>query len=184
MPGAEMGLRLYQITKNHDYLEWARKMYDWTNTYMLAPDGLYWDHIDLAGNVEKTQWSYNQGVPIGVNTLFYEITGDAIYLQRAENIASAALDFYGSQDRLYKQPVFFNSIFFKNLLLLQAHNHNATYVNAMQAYADHVWENNRDASTGLFRFNDATTTQVIEQAAITQIYAVLAWPPSRYRVLY
>ena len=81
MPGAELGLRLYQLTGNSYYFTWAQKMYNWVNTYLLAPNGLYWDHIDLAGNIEKTQWSYNQGVPIGVNVLFYQVTGDITYLK-------------------------------------------------------------------------------------------------------
>lgn len=184
MPGAELGLRLYQATGNQYYLDWSRKMYDWTNAHLLAPNGLYWDHIDLAGNIEKTQWSYNQGVPIGVNVLFYEITGDVTYLHRAENIASAALAYYGTDNRLYGQPAFFNSIFFKNLLLLQSVNHNKQYVEAMQAYADKVWDTYRDPATGLFHFNGSQSVQVIEQAAMTQIYAVLAWTPAQYRVLY
>ncbi|MBO0781982.1 MAG: glycoside hydrolase family 88 protein [Ktedonobacteraceae bacterium] len=185
MPGAEMGLRLYQITHDSNYLDWARKMYEWTNAHLLAPNGLYWDHIDLAGNIEKTQWSYNQGVPVGVNALFYKATGDETYLRRAEDIASAALDFYGADDRLYGQPAFFNSIFFKNLLLLQSMNHNPRYVQAMQAYADKAWDSYRDTATGLFRFNASQpTTQLLEQAAMTQIYAVLSWSPDRYTVLY
>lgn len=184
MPGAEVGLRLYQITRDRYYLDWASKMYEWTNAHLLAPNGLYWDHIDLAGNIEKTQWSYNQGVPVGVNVLFYQITGDKTYLQRAESIASAALDFYNTDNRLYTQPSYFNSIFFKNLLLLQSVNHNQRYVQAMQAYADKVWTSYRDATTGLFRFDTSKPTQLLEQVAMVQIYAVLSWPPARYSMLY
>jgi len=120
MPGAELGLRLYQATGKRTYLDWSRKMYDWTNKYLLAPNGLYWDHVDLAGNIEKTQWSYNQGVPIGVNVLFYEITHDRTYLQRAESIAKAAYTFYIDQGNLAKQGPSFNAIFFKNLLLMES----------------------------------------------------------------
>ena len=161
-------------------------MYDWTNAHLLAPNGLYWDHVDLAGNIEKTQWSYNQGVPIGVNTLFFLTTGKKTYLQRAESIASAALQFYATNNALYGQPPYFNSIFFKNLLLLQSVNHNPSYVQAMQNYATTIWNAYRDNTTGLFHFNASQPgiTQMIEQAAMTQIYAVLAWNPAHYRVLY
>jgi uncharacterized protein YyaL (SSP411 family) len=184
MPNAELGLRLYQLTGTQYYFDWAQKMYNWTNTYLLAPNGLYWDHLDLAGTVEQTQWSYNQGVPVGVNVLFYEVTGDSIYLQRAQNIANAALNYYGTANRLYQQPAYFNSIFFKNLLLLQSVNHNQRYVKAMQDYADQVWNTYRDSTTGLFHFNGSSATQLLEQAAMTQIYAVLSWSPSQYHVLY
>src|SRR3569833_469993 len=67
MPGAELGLRLYQITHQRSYLDFSLKMYDWTNRYLLSPDNLYWDHLNLTGDIEKTFWSYNQGVPVGVN---------------------------------------------------------------------------------------------------------------------
>jgi len=185
MPNAEVGLRLYQITHDAFYLTWATKMYDWVNTTLRDPsDGLYWDHITLSGQINQTKWSYNQGVPIGVNVLFYQVTGDPAYLRRAEQIADAALAYYGSDNRLDKQPAYFNSIFFKNLLLLYAADHNAAYVAAMQGYADRVWSTYRDPATGLFVFTPGTPTQLLEQAAMTQIYAVLAWAPFSYRTLY
>jgi hypothetical protein len=184
MPGAEIGLRLYQITHNSYYLNWALKMYEWTNAHLLAPNGLYWDHVDLAGNINQTQWSYNQGVPVGVNVLLYKITGNPTYLRSAQNIASAALAYYGTNNNLYGQPAYFNSIFFKNLLLLQTVDHNPRYQQAMQAYADKVWSSYRDATTGLFRFDTTKPTQLLEQAAMTQIYAVLSWSPASYDILY
>jgi uncharacterized protein YyaL (SSP411 family) len=183
MPGAELGLRLYQITGDRYYFDWAKRMYDWTNKYLQTPNGLYWDHLDLQGNIQTTEWSYNQGVPVGVNVLFYEVTGDGSYLREAERIANAALAYYGTSS-IYNQPAYFNSIFFKNLLLLQSTDHNQTYARAMQTYADTVWETNRDAQTGLFHFSGSTETQLLEQAAMTQIYAVLSWEPSEYHNLY
>ena len=183
MPGAELGLRLYQITGDHFYFDWAKRMYDWTNRYLQTSDGLYWDHLDLQGNINKTEWSYNQGVPVGVNVLFYEVTGDSSYLHEAERIANAALAYYGTSG-IYNQPAYFNSIFFKNLLLLQSLDHNQNYVHAMQAYADVVWENNRDAQTGLFHFGGSMETQLLEQAAMIQIYATLSWKEPDYRNLY
>lgn len=184
MPGAELGLRLYQITHDQSYLDWATKMYDWTNKYLLAPNGLYYDHVDLQGNVNKDQWSYNQGVPVGVNVLFYQITSDQTYLDRAEKLANAALQFYVADGGLYTQPPYFNSIFFKNLLLLQSVNHDKRYVRAMQDYADQMWQHFRNPTTGQFHFNKPGQTQALEQGAMIQIYAVLAWNPDDYHLLY
>jgi hypothetical protein len=184
MPGAELGLRLFQITRQPTYLDWSRRMYDWTNRYLLSPDGLYWDHLDLTGTIEKTFWSYNQGVPVGVDVLLYQATHNRVYLQRAQRIATAAYAYYVTQGRLDAQPPYFNSIFFKNLLLLESVTGGHRYRDAMSAYADRMWTSHRDATTGLFTFNADGTTEAIQQAAMIQIYAVLAWSPAQYPVLY
>jgi hypothetical protein len=183
MPAAELGLRLYQVTGKRSYLDWSKRMYDWTNKYLLAPNGLYWDHVDLAGNVEKTQWSYNQGVPIGVNVLFYEVTHDRKYLKSAESIAQAAYTYYVTQNNLPSQGPTFNAIFFKNLLLLESVTGGHRYRDAMQAYADSSWSL-RDPATGLFHFDTNGETQAIQQASMVQLYATLAWPKGKARLLY
>jgi hypothetical protein len=78
-PAAQIGLYLYEITKDAHYLDWAKKMYNWVNDCMQAPNGLYFDHIDLNGNIDKTQWSYNQGTMIGASVLLYKATGEKAY---------------------------------------------------------------------------------------------------------
>jgi hypothetical protein len=184
MPGAELGLRLYQLTGNDEYLQWALRMYHWTNTYLQRPDGLYWDHINLQGDVEKTIWSYNQGVPVGVNVLLFQITHEHSYLAEAQRIAQASLAFYGASG-LDKQPPYFNSIYFKNLLLLQSVAGGNTYRQQLADYADRMWTTRRDAATGLFHFAAGDPhVQMIEQAAMTQVFAVLAWRPTDYHRLY
>jgi len=172
-PTAMVGLDLYQLTGDRYYFDWAKKMYDWVNQYMLAPNGLYWDHVDLQGNVNKTQWSYNQGTMIGASLLFFKATGDPSYLQRAEDIAKKALAFYG-QARLYNQPDFFNAIFFENLLTLEKVDHNPAYRQAIQTYADEMWNTVRDPNTGLFQMDPSQETPLLQQAAMVEIYADLA----------
>jgi hypothetical protein len=178
-PGAELGAHLYLLTRDRSYLDWSKKMYAWAQKCMLAPNGLYWDHIDLAGNVEKTQWSYNQGVMLGAGTLLYKATGDRKYLTDARNLAKASLAFYGSDDRLWKQPTRFNSIYFKNLLILDSVAPDHSYKATMQAYADRAWTEARDPATGLFHFVDGPV-QLLEQSGMVQIEALLAWPRSKY----
>ncbi len=184
MPNAELGLRLYQITRDQYYFDWAKKMYEWTYAHLLAPNGLFWDHIDLAGNIDKTQWSYNQGVSVGANVLLFHITGDSSYLQRAEALTKAALAYYVDGGRLYTQPPYFNAIFFKNLLLLQSVDRDEHARQVMQNYADTTWRTARDTSTGLFHFSKADQTYLLEQAGMTQIYTILAWNPDQYKDLY
>jgi predicted alpha-1,6-mannanase (GH76 family) len=184
MPGAQLALRLHQITGEDGYLDWARRFYDWTNTYLQSPGALYWDHLDLKGTVEKTIWSYNQGVPVGVNVLLYKATHDRTYLRRAERIAQAAYAYYVTQGRLFTQPVYFNSIFFKNLLLLESVTGDGKYHQAMADYADELWSTMRDPGTGLVHFDSSGGTEAIQQAAFAQLYAVLAWPRGLWPTLY
>lgn len=186
MPAAELALRLFQITGQRSYLTWALTMYRWTNKYLQRPDGLYWDHIDLQGNIEKTIWSYNQGVPVGVDVLLYEVTGQHKYLAEAQRVATASYDYYATGVRLDAQPPYFNSIYFKNLLLLESVTGSTKFRQSMSLYAERMWATHRDPSTGLFHFaaSGDPHTQMIEQAAMVQLYAVLAWRPSDYRRLY
>ena len=186
MPAAELGLRLFQLTGQRDYLTWALRMYRWTNTHLHRPDGLYWDHLDLQGNIEKTIWSYNQGVPVGVNVLLYRVTGQRKYLAEAKRVAAASYAYFVRGGRVDTQPPAFNAIYFKNLLLLESVTGATAYRRAMAAYAQRMWTGHRDAATGLFHFaaGGDDHTQMIEQAAMVQIYAVLAWRPSDYRRLY
>lgn len=184
MPGAQLGLRLHQITGRSRYLESSRRFYDWTNTHLRTPEGLYRDSLDLTGSVDRTVWSYNQGVPVGAGVLLYGATRDRNHLGQARRTAEAAYTHFVTEGRLSAQPVFFNSIFFKNLLLLESVTGGSVYRRAMADYADHLWSERRDSSTGLMRFGADGKTQAIEQAAAIQIFAVLAWPRGAWRTLY
>jgi hypothetical protein len=184
MPAAELGLRLYQITGKRAYLDDAKRFYDWTNANLQSPSGLYWDNVKLTGDIDQTFWTYNQGVPIGVNVLLYKATHDRTYLTRAQRIAEAAYSYYVTSDKLKSQPVYFNSIFFKNLLLLESVTGGHKYQQAMSDYAEWVWTTARDPKTGLVHFDTGGTTQSIEQAAAAQIFAVLAWPRPKWSTLY
>lgn len=172
-PAAQIGLYLYEITKDAYYLDWAKKMYDWVNDCMQAPNGLYWDHIDLNGNIDKTQWSYNQGTMVGASVLLYKATGETAYLNKAESIADAAVKYYGSS-RIYTQPIVFNSIFFENLLLLDDVNKKLKYTDYIQDYADEVWKTLRNPETDVLEIDPRRSTELLEQAAFVTINAHLA----------
>lgn len=183
-PGAELALHLYLIggKQNADYLNVALQRYNWVNQYMLAPNGLYWDHTDLSGNVEKTQWSYNQGVMLGASALLYKATGDQRYLQRAQQIAQAALAFYGAGGRIFTQDVIFNAIFFKNLLLLDSIAPVAGVRAALQQYTDALWQE-ADQSSGLLEVQIYNGIPLLNQAGFTQLFALLAMQPDQYKLL-
>ncbi|MBM7788223.1 glycoside hydrolase family 76 protein [Tenggerimyces flavus] len=183
-PGAELGLHLYLLTKKKYYLDWSIKMYEWARGCFLAPNKLYWDHIDLAGNIEKTQWSYNQGVMIGAGALLYRATGNRKYLAQAEETAKAALAFYAEDERYFDQPARFHAIFFANLLQLSTIRPNSQYRKAMEWYANESYKRFRDPATGLYKFEGADRpVTLLEQSGMIRIEAMLAWSKHDYRKL-
>ncbi len=182
-PGAELGLHLYLLTREQRYLDWAKRMYEWTRGCMLAPNGLYWDHIDLAGTIQKTQWSYNQGVMIGAGVLLYRATGERKYLTQAKDTAAAALAFYAEDDRYFTQPARFHAIFFSNLLQLAAVAPNPAYRRAMETYANEAYARVLDPATGLYRFEGDAPVTLLEQSGMIRIEAMLGWSPRDYAKL-
>lgn len=175
--GALLGLELYERTHDPTQLAWAQRMLGWVTTCMLAPDGLLWDHVALDGSRDETHWSYNQGTAIGANVLLYRSTGDKGALKRAEALADASLAYFDRTPG--REPAFFVAIWFRNLLALESVDGNARYRDALQEYADAVWDRLRDRSTGLFHFNGSRSAKLLEQAAMVQIYAGLAVPKGR-----
>ena len=181
-PGAEIGARLYLLTGDRSRLQWAVKMYDWVRDTLLAPNGLYWDHVDLAGTIEKTQWSYNQGVMLGAGTLLYQATGKKSYLDQAFDTAKTALDFYAADDTYFTQPAEFHAIFFANLLRLSSVRKDKSFRAAAAAYADEARSRYQDPDTGLYHF-DSNPVPLLHQAGMTRIEGMLAWPEGHYALL-
>jgi hypothetical protein len=164
--GAVVGLRLYALTHRPVFLYWSRRMLDWVNDCMLAPNGLYWDHVAADGSVDRREWSYNQGSPIAAYLLLYETTGDRSALARAEQLADGTLSAFAG--RWLSEPPEFAAIFFQHVLELAAVDRRTQYVTATQAYADAAWSTLRDPQTGLL------STGLLGQAAFVQLYAHLA----------
>jgi hypothetical protein len=165
--GALLGLELYAVDPRPVFLYWSRRMLDWVDSCLHAPNGLYWDHIDRSGTIDATMWSYNQGSLIGALVLLARETHDASALQRAETLADTSLVYF--QNRwLAGEPVEFAAIFFRNLLALAAADGRSDYVDAAQSYADAMWSQRRNARTGLYG------TRLLDQAALVDVYAELA----------
>ncbi|TMK69729.1 MAG: glycosyl hydrolase [Actinobacteria bacterium] len=175
--GALLAMRLYGATHASGYLVWARRMLAWAEQCMASPNGLLWDHIDLRGRVDRTEWSYNQGTAIGAYVLLYRLVGDRTALARAEELADASLRYF-DENRLRAEPPFFLAIFFRNLLSLGQAAHDPRCRAAAQAYADGVWTDRRDPRTGLVAFHAGAPARLLEQSALVQLYAALAQPHS------
>ncbi len=177
-PAAELGVQLYKITGNVAYLQFAETAYNWVRTCLLQPNGLYADHIRPHGVLDTTFWSYNQGVMIGAGTLLYQATGNAAYLFQARQTAQAARAYFTPQ-RLGEENPFFPSVYFRNILYLDSVTHDPPGPKLAQAYVDYAWSHLR-LSDNLFVAGSPASAQLLYQAAIVQIYALLSSPPSTY----
>jgi uncharacterized protein YyaL (SSP411 family) len=174
--GAEVGLELYQLTKNSSDLTWATKMYQWVNTCLTAPGGLYYDHVNPGGSVNTSIWSYNQGVMVGAGVLLYQATGNASYLTAAETTAAAAVSYFGTGTTLQSQGPAFNAIYFRDLFVLGQIQPNSTYSTEAQTYATSMWT--QRATSGLFLQN-GQTYGVNGTAPMVEIYSLLAGSTAR-----
>ena len=163
-PGAALGFLLYERTGERWCLDWGMRLYEWTVKYMLAPNGLFWDHINVKGVVEESQHSYNQGAMISAGLYGYRVTRESAFLKQAEITADAAVDqMFGTAD-YYEDPAL-DAIFFRNLMRLYRLRRKRPYRTAMQTYAEEVWQRWRNASGPI---------TLLQQAAVIQLTAGLA----------
>lgn len=175
-PAAILALRLLEATGEREYLAWAERMVGWVERWLRGPDGLYWDHIDERGGVDRAVRSYNQGSMIGARVLLARATGEMRHLREAEAVARGALERFRFAEEPGAQPPAFNAVFFRNLLLLDAAAPDARYRASLAAYADAMRARFLDERTGLYRLDSTGPTSLLDQAAMVRVHAALATP--------
>jgi predicted alpha-1,6-mannanase (GH76 family) len=190
---AKLGAGLYDASGHgtQSYLDWAIQAYNWLKQNLLSTNGLYANSMRADGTLDPKQWIYNQGIVIGAAVLLNRMTGTQQYLDDAVRLADATLAFFGTDayysgvDGAYNGRAIFNAIFFRNLLMLYAVNHNPMYLQKMQAYADSAWSDPkvRDPKTNLYKLNGGARYSLLDQAAMVQVYAFLNWSPTTYSKL-
>jgi uncharacterized protein YyaL (SSP411 family) len=179
---AQLAARLYTHTHDRAHLAKAEQWYGWVHSCMRKSAGLYVNDRGDDGSTNETLWTYNSGAMIGTATALYRGTGDTTYLKNAVEDATGSLAYWTEGSRLHDQPAVFNSFYFKDLLDLDAVRHDPAYLKAVSAYADSTYRSNRDAATGLFRFqpsnggdyDPAAPAATLNQSAMVLIFATLA----------
>jgi hypothetical protein len=180
-PNAQLGLHLAELGElgalepAADAPVGPEQMYAWVLATLDesrdSPEpgtGLFWDKIRGDGSVDRMRWSYNQGTMVGLNLALARAPGvaPADYLGRAEAIARKALGHL----TLASQPPAFNAILFRNLLALHATTGDARLrdeiVSALRRYTEE-------------RSSKRPAT-LLDQSAIVQLHALLAWQPGAY----
>jgi hypothetical protein len=206
-PNAEIALLLenFDPANAAAYDAGASAMYGWVNHFLYnvnanptdpnAPNpnftpnrpGLMLDKVTGSNAIDETLYTYNQGTMIAANVREYQKTGNSAYLSDAEAIANGALSTF-NEAYYTNHSAAFNAIFFRGLLVLYSAtsdtNLQSNIIQTIQAYADDAWNNHRSPN-GLFRFASSSGTgyQLLDQGAMLQIYAMLAWNSSDYAKL-
>jgi len=196
-----------KLTGQQDpYFTWGKTAYKWVHDNLLTKQGqaayvgkLYWDKIlGSNGSLDTRYWSYNQGVMIGAGVLlarlaptyepgdpelrtYLNFSGKSV-LELAVDTADAAIAYYNSVG-WYSQPVIFNSLFFRNLLLLcgalsPGDSKISSYRGAAQTFADNVWNDSKihNMQKHMIKFDPRTSVYKLrEQAGMVQLFACLAW---------
>jgi hypothetical protein len=206
-PNAETALLLENLDPANaaTYDTGASAMYEWVNHYLYnvninptdpaAPNPNYtssepplvFDKVTGANAIDRTLYTYNQGTMIAANVREYQKTGNTAYLSDAEAIANTALTTF-NEAYYISHSAAFNAIFFRGLLVLYSvtsdANLQANIIHAIQTYADDAWSHHRNAS-GLFNFSPSPGNgyQLLDQGAMLQVYAMLAWDASDYSKL-
>lgn len=173
---AQLSAELYAATRDRAYLDWAVRAYDWNRSCLMSSPGLYRNDIADDGTYDPTLWTYNSGAMIAAATVLYRATGDRHWLDDARGDARGAMAYWTADDRLYNQPAIFNAFLFRDLLPLAP-----SYRSTLDAYAQRLWDTNRDPATGLFRFqasnggapDPAQPVGLLNQAAAVQLFALL-----------
>ena len=152
-PATVLCMKLYELTKKPEYLEWAKKTYAWTKENLCdTTDYVYWDNIALNGKIATQKYTYNSGQMIQAGVLLYKETGDESYLADAQRTAKGSFDHFtsmrnlpnGKAIRFYTSSPWFNVIMFRGLKALYEVDGNALYVNTMADNARYAWKNTRD----------------------------------------
>jgi predicted alpha-1,6-mannanase (GH76 family) len=154
----ELSARLYLVTRNASYLEWAQKELSWFNSSgLINSSNLINDGLTTScQNNGQTTWTYNQGIILGGLTALYQATHDQAYLTEAEQIANAAISTLVNSDGILTEPcgstcptqnpdqTQFKGIFMRNLYALYQVTGDQTYLAFIDRNASSIWENDRN----------------------------------------
>lgn len=185
-PATVLCLKLYKLTKDEKYLKQAEETYEWTKKNLRDPeDFVYWDNINLEGQIGYAKYTYNSGQMIQAGVLLYQITGKEAYLQDAQQTAKGAYEYFcrlqqtpKGEMRFYPDSPWFNVILFRGLKALYQTDHNPTYIKAMIDNADFAWRWTRD-NNGLFS-NDWSGNKsnqfksLLENACMVELFAEIS----------
>jgi hypothetical protein len=167
-PGILLALQLYYATRIPTYLDTALLLYNWTNRFLLAPEGVYNDALKLPSKkIDKRKYTYNTGTMLQSNVLLYQITRQKKYLTRAQQLASAGLRVFYRQGR-FPENYWFNVVLMRGYEALYKIDKNKKYLQIMLQYIDKVWEEDKDEKN---LFGKKMSNELLDQTGVLELLA-------------
>jgi hypothetical protein len=146
-PGIILALQLYQATKQQPYLDTALLLYNWVNTNLRSPSGLYYDNIKMDNyRVDKKEYSYNTGTMLQANVYLYECTHDKKYLRQATSIADSSAAFFVA-NKHFKDDYWFSAVLLRAYQHLLKYNTDKKYILAFKYCIDTALDTNKNANS-------------------------------------
>lgn len=142
-------LKLYEVTKDAQYLNWGLKFYQWMHDHLRDSSGLYSnDKKTSNGAVNHTYYTYNSGAMIEAAVLLYRITGQREYLSEAKMVAEATYKHFKKTEidgriTLLDNP-WFTLVLFRGYESLYRENGDPKYINLIIKNVDYAWQYARD----------------------------------------
>jgi predicted alpha-1,6-mannanase (GH76 family) len=143
------------------YMGYAMNNWEWfEQSGIINAQNQINDGIDLrtCKNNGQDVWSYNQGVILGALVELNGLQPNETYIQRASVIADAAIKNMTDANGVLHDPrepnlggdgFQFKGVFARNLKELYKATNNPAYKTFLEKNADSIWQNARDAQSGI-----------------------------------
>lgn len=187
-PASVFALKLFRATQDSVFFDKGVELYNWTRQNLRdSSDNLYYDNINLNGNVDKAKYSYNSGQMLQAAALLYKLTKKAEYLTEAKEIAKSSYQYFfydfknpnGDNFKMIKKgDVWFNAVMLRGFIELYKLDKNGEYLQTFSRDLEYAWKHAR-TDRGLFE-SDWTGNSiddkkwVLTQSAMIEIYARMA----------
>lgn len=185
-PGAVFALKLFEATSDSSYFHKGKNLYEWTKANLQdKKDYLFYDNINLNGEIEKTKFAYNSGQMMQAAALLYKCTKDGSYLKEAQDIAQSCHNYFfydyttnkGAKISLPKGDIWFTTVMYRGFIELYGIDKNRKYIDFFKSNLDYAWNYMRE-DNGLFNKDWTAQTKddskwLLTQFAMVEMYARL-----------
>ncbi len=185
----QLFLRLYQITGQSYYHDWAMSIKGWLESQMYnSSTGLYIWEITSSGK-QTTEFTYDNAIMIEADLLYAQVIGDTSYITKAEQLANSLNStLWNSSSRVYQfntgdsrvNPTWCGWASEALIRMYQADG-NTTWLTYAQENVDFINQYLRNSTTyGYYNFvnsdgsNLQTTIAGVDQAWMQKLQALLA----------